>query len=728
MSKDQELKLISKLKKLCVQFDDGKKQKWKEVEGKISVAAEIFRKLGLIYMKRNSSQRCIIQSAALFMAAQVRKYHEQTEKDLEKLWCTVQEKAGNKKKIISLNSVSRKIKKNVHQMRLQTKRSVNQLPMLEFDMPTEEMHKSEKEKIKNIKRIQKQLFNSYTNIMKDVAKSCLEILAKPQCKFALIGMGSLARKEVTPYSDFECFILLEEGVQFSSHYKSLINYFKWLAVIFQIILISLGETILPAVAIPSLNDFYKLYKKRDGDWFYDDYTPKGISFDGFIPHASKTPLGESLFNDKPETALIKPVSEMVKHLSTKEEVLLTETCFVFGDESLHYNFLNIAVKELEKQRGIEETCKSFHKQMFKDFNKFNLQRDLGLLFFLHTLDIKKAFYRMPTIFLSQYSNYLGFPCFSSFETISKLQKEKYIPKDLEHQLKYVVAITCEARLKAYNKQRRQEDKIKLFSLNDKDETLICNLVGEKCVVDFFKITMGLIFYSPSFSLLEKNKYFIENDTEKALFYECLVTFLLRQFERYWLSLPNYLNELETKNNCWERDEALCISGMILFLSHEETEVKKIFANFVLKHCNAGNENSLEANKDIYSVYCNCTNMIENLWGRTAANFIPFEYPVFLQFLNGREQFINAINNAFSEWIKTAIQNNTIQNSFWIINNLKHLFSTITPFYLAVQELRLDKKREWPQLSAGGSKHNMITRKRTSEVKRLEQLQVKKQKT
>ena len=724
MSKDQELKLISKLKKLCVQFDDGKKQKWKELERKKSEAAEIFRELGLIYMKRSSSQRCIIQSAALFMAAQVRKYHEQTKKDLEKLWCTVLEKA-DQRKFISLNSVSRKIRKNVHHMRLQTKRRVNELPKLKFDISTEVMHKLEEEKIKNIKSIQEELFNSYINIMKDVSEACVDILGKPKCKFALIGMGSLARKEVTPYSDFECFILLEEGVQFSSHYKSIIDYFKWFAVIFQVILISLGETILPAVAIPSLNDFYKLYKRRGGDWFYDNYTPRGISFDGFMPHASKTPLGESLFNDKAETALIKPVSEMVKHLSSKGGMFLTETCFVFRDKSLHCDFLNSAAEELETQRGIEETYEGFHKQISKDINKFDLERDLGILVFLHTIDIKKAFYRVPTIFLSQYSNFLGYQCLSSFETISKLQKEKYIPKDLEHQLKYVVAIACEARLKAYNKQQRQEDTVKLFSLDDKEETLIYNLVGEKCVVDFFKITMGLIFYSPSFPF-EKNEYFIENDTENALFCECLVTFLFQQYKRCWLSFPNYLKQLETKNNSWERDEALCISGMIFFLLNKEAEAKEMFADIVLKHCDAGEENSLEANRNIYSVYCNCTGMIEDLWSSTAAKLLPFEYQVFLQFLNRRKQFINAINNAFSEWIKTEIQNNTIQSSYLMINNLKHLFSTITQFYVAVQKLRLDKKREWPQVSAGGSKHNMITRKRTSEVERLEQLQIKKE--
>ena len=196
------------------------------------------------------------------------------------------------------------MRKKVDHMRLHTKQRVNKLPKLKFDKLPEAMHKIEKEKIKNIERIQEKLSKSYINIMKYVSKTCLKILGKQKCQFALVGMGSLARKEVTPYSDFECFILLEEEVQFLPKYEEIVENFRWFAVIFQIILISLGETILPAVAIPCLNDFFELYKKRDGDWFYDDKTPKGISFDGFMPHASKTPLGESLFKNEAATALI----------------------------------------------------------------------------------------------------------------------------------------------------------------------------------------------------------------------------------------------------------------------------------------------------------------------------------------------------------------------------------------------------------------------------------------
>ena len=730
MSKNQELKLVLELKKSCVQFDDGKKQKWRELEGKISAAAEIFRQLGLIYMKKNSSQRCIIQSAALFMAAQVRKYHEQTEKDLEKLWRTVLEKAGNQKRFISLNDVSRRMKKKVRHMRLQTKRSVNELPMLKFVESTKVMHKMEKEKIRNVKSIQEELSKSYIAFMEDVSEACLAILGKPKCEFALIGMGSLARKEVTPYSDFECFILLEEGVQYLSNYEEILERFRWFAVIFQLILISLGETILPAMAIPSLNDFYKLYKKRGGDWFYDDYTPRGISFDGFMPHASKTPLGDSLFNDKAETALIKPVSEMVKHLSRKSEVVLTETCFVCGDEELHAAFNVSAVAELKKQQSNKKTYVRFQKQLLKDLKKFDLEEQLGLLRFLNEMNIKKAFYRIPTIILSQYSKFFGFHCLSSFETISELRKNKKIQQRLEHKLKYVVAISCETRLKAYEKQQKQEELVKLFSIKDIKDTLIY-LVGEKCVADFFIITLGLLYRYSSPSFLKRRKSFcIVDNASVTLRNQCLVYFVLGQYKNFWWILPNYLSQLEKKKKHLERDEVLCAAGITYFSSYEKTEAKRMFVELVLKRfirSNPGHRNSFEADEKVYSVYCNCTDTIDSLW-LSIANLSPFKSQLPLEFINDGKQFIEKVYCFFSNYIDMETQNKTIQNLVWSIISIKHLFLGTADFFLAVQALRwsLIRKNKQQQLF-GRSKHSMMTRKRKADYERMERLQIRKRK-
>ncbi|MGZ6330268.1 MAG: methyltransferase domain-containing protein, partial [Parachlamydiaceae bacterium] len=94
------------------------------------------------------------------------------------------------------------------------------------------------------------------------------------CEYAIMGLGSLAREEMTPYSDLEFAILVaseEEGVK---------NYFRLFTYLLHLRVINLGETILPALDMSALN------------WLYDDLTPRGISFDGSMPTACKTPLGK----------------------------------------------------------------------------------------------------------------------------------------------------------------------------------------------------------------------------------------------------------------------------------------------------------------------------------------------------------------------------------------------------------------------------------------------------
>jgi len=67
-------------------------------------------------------------------------------------------------------------------------------------------------------------------------------------------MGSLAKKEITLYSDFEHAIVLEEGIQNRTNYKDILAYFRWFSVIFHLVVINVGETIVPSICLPFINN------------------------------------------------------------------------------------------------------------------------------------------------------------------------------------------------------------------------------------------------------------------------------------------------------------------------------------------------------------------------------------------------------------------------------------------------------------------------------------------
>ena len=44
--------------------------------------------------------------------------------------------------------------------------------------------------------------------MAGISQYCEDVMGKPPCDYAIVGMSSLAREEITSFSDFEHIILL----------------------------------------------------------------------------------------------------------------------------------------------------------------------------------------------------------------------------------------------------------------------------------------------------------------------------------------------------------------------------------------------------------------------------------------------------------------------------------------------------------------------------------------
>ena len=172
----------------------------------------------------------------------------------------------------------------------------------------------------------------YIRLFSMLVKECESRLGKPPCDYAIIALGSVARMEATPYSDLEFAILYSDPA-----IGDKINYFRVLTHFLHMKVISLGETILPALGIEQLNDFQS--SDPNSNWFYDSVTPRGISFDGAMPWASKTPLGRMATKNKPALELIRTPEEMARlqdeEIAVKEGYHLGKVAYMMLQNGKH---------------------------------------------------------------------------------------------------------------------------------------------------------------------------------------------------------------------------------------------------------------------------------------------------------------------------------------------------------------------------------------------------------
>ena len=138
------------------------------------------------------------------------------------------------------------------------------------------------------------------------------------CTYAIMGLGSVALQQTTPYSDLEFAILMEDAQDEAAAR----TYLRNLTHLVHFRVINLGETVLP----------FSEYKIS-----LDHLGRKGLNFD----LGGKTPLGRK---DK-DYELIQPVTKMAEYMQNERgkmeqmdkllPYILESTCYIYGDGSLH---------------------------------------------------------------------------------------------------------------------------------------------------------------------------------------------------------------------------------------------------------------------------------------------------------------------------------------------------------------------------------------------------------
>ena len=460
-----------------------------------------------------------IQSAALLNCAlereQVQSTKKQIKKNLRNLCFETLLSAKARRHKFDLINFANELKKDVDKWRENVKRKVETSFPISKRIKKESLQqfKFEQQKVSDIEALQDKITEKYKEFMRKVSQMTIKVLGDLPCDFALVGMGSLARKEITPYSDFENIIVMQEGVQNDEEkYEEMLEYFRWYAVIFQVILIILGETILPSVAIPSLND----YTSEEKNWFYDAYTKRGISFDGMMPHACKSPLGRQPTDKKPwEIELIKPVSLMAEYLTQEEDLkngyhladILTNTCFVEGSQDVYDAFEKAANSVLREDNSYTKRVIEMIKD---DMQNYSTKLNISATIEKQSYNIKQFAYRSTTIFITGISKMNNIKPGSCFEIVRKMRDRELMSEEFSNKLLYAIALACEIRLKTYLEQGFQYDYDELSVEKAAAHNVALSLikaVGKRRCCHYLEIACCLQYDMISFFRLDSNYLF-----------------------------------------------------------------------------------------------------------------------------------------------------------------------------------------------------------------------------
>jgi tetratricopeptide (TPR) repeat protein len=302
-------------------------------------------------------------------------------------------------------------------------------------------------------------------------------IGEAPCKYSVMGLGSMAIQQMTPYSDLEFAIITDNEAFKQSPNQRIRDYFKNLTHLVHLKIINLGESKIP-------NSIFDV-----------DLAPLinlGVCFD----LGGKTPLGR-IARDKPYD-LINTIDGMLKYVRNEDNktthidkylpYILEKVCYIYGEKELikeyqvrvnnfllepavndAYGRLNCEIRSLNlmREEALEinycNTANTSSQTLYKrnlDKLKPNLSDAQGKLF-----DVKEEIYRLPDRMIYNLGLYFGIENNNAWDTLEKLFKRSIINEQALNNLAYAVTFAATLRLKTYLHHKAQVEDISIFSNN-----------------------------------------------------------------------------------------------------------------------------------------------------------------------------------------------------------------------------------------------------------------------
>jgi tetratricopeptide (TPR) repeat protein len=336
-------------------------------------------------------------------------------------------------------------------------------------------------------------------LVQKMIASCIKQLGPvPEgCEYSFIGFGSLAGGRMTPWSDLEFGVLINEDKE---EYK---EYFRNLTKLLHIKVINLGETPLRSLGVEALNNF-RTADPQD-EWFYDDVLKSGFSFDGPDWYANKLPLGRQggykvktkvkvENGTEQEITINKPDFELIltpKQLAEFQlDVDILDTKLDLSKQGQEQESWYKSDKHLVQSmrlvsliKGSQNLLDSYRKQLHniekswimqdraikilqEDLESFSLK--LGWEEEGKLINVKKDIFRIGDRIIDNLANYYGIaakkgqPSLNVWEAIDKMQTSGILGSEGAQHLKEALSISTELRLATYCHNQGQNETISTY--------------------------------------------------------------------------------------------------------------------------------------------------------------------------------------------------------------------------------------------------------------------------
>ena len=288
------------------------------------------------------------------------------------------------------------------------------------------------------------------------------------CTYAIMGLGSVALQQTTPYSDLEFAILMEDAPDEATA-EAWRAYFRNLTHLVHFRVINLGETVLP----------FSEYEIS-----LDHLGKRGLNFD----LGGKTPLGRKVKKDKDKKdedkpyELIQPVQQMAAYMQNeggkmeqRDKLLpyiLESTCHIYGDRSLHEAYEAKQANFLQEQAASGQYAyqQRIAKKLLQGVKDLSRQQPGDISSHRPSLDpidagklynVKAEIYRLADRLLYGLAMYYGLRPQSGWDAVDQLLASNRIHTEAARHLKYMASFAAMLRLETYLHHGQQNEQLSL---------------------------------------------------------------------------------------------------------------------------------------------------------------------------------------------------------------------------------------------------------------------------